>query len=276
MSDPHNPMVVPYRVAENGSIDYIRRDGDGPQKWSSGWYYGADPGNYNWDVAEQFLDVNNDGIYQANIDIFELSNDSDLDGKWTGPALLNACEYRDGSYWLTPEMYVSNEYFHDLESMWIDVLQDPYVAINGVPNTGDSLYFEQYNDGVTTGKWEEGNIFGGHDRFFSTSNALTNEFRFDYTSQLNDKIRTRIGIDIKSHKLNFYEVENPWADVSALRQRFSEQWDDYGIDGVSFLYSEDGTPDQGEGNGQWDIGEEFDDFNNNGKWDQKETFLDEI
>ena len=72
MSDPHNPMVVPYRVAENGSIDYIRRDGDGPQKWSSGWYYGADPGNYNWDVAEQFLDVNNDGIYQANIDIFEL------------------------------------------------------------------------------------------------------------------------------------------------------------------------------------------------------------
>ena len=165
------------------------------------------------------------------------------------------------------------EYFHDIESMWVDVQQDPWVDGNGFPfykdnfNLIDSLYFGKFSDGVTTGEWEEGNIFGGHDRFFSTSNALTNEFRFDITSQLNNKIRARMGIDLKSHKLNFYEVANPWADVAASRQRFSEQWDDYGTDGVSFLYSETGEPDKGEGNGQWDPGEIFDDFNGNGKWD---------
>ena len=42
-------------------------------------------------------------------------------------------------------MYVNNEYFQDLESMWIEVLQDPYVNYHGVPFTGDSLYFEKYN-----------------------------------------------------------------------------------------------------------------------------------
>jgi hypothetical protein len=231
------------------------------------------PGNYNWDIIEKFTDVNNDGIYQEDIDIFDLSNDSDLDGKWSGPALVNACVNRDGSYWLTPEMYVSNGYFQDIESMWVDVQQDPWVDGNGFPfykdnfNLVDSLYFGKYNDGVNVGEWVEDNVFGGHDRFFSTSNALTNEFRFDITSQLNDELRIRTGIDLKSHRLNFYEVENPWEDVSASRQRFAEQWDDYGIDGVSFLYSETGEPDQGEGNGQWDKGESFDDFNGNKKWD---------
>jgi hypothetical protein len=267
LSDINNPYVVPYRVAENGSIDYIRRDGDGPQKWTSGWHYGAAPGNYNWDVAEKYTDVNNDGIYQEDIDIFDLINDADDNGKWTGPSQVNACEYRDGSYWLTPEMYVSNDYFHDLESMWTDILQDPYVDAFGPSFDPDSLYFTEFNDGVNVGEWEEGNIFGGHDRFFSTSNALTNEFRFDITSQLNDRLRARMGIDLKSHKLNFYEVESPWNDVSASRQRFAEQWNDFGADDTIFLYSSTGEPDQGEGNGQWDPGESFDDFNDNGKWD---------
>ncbi len=31
--------------------------------------------------------------------------------------------------------------------------------------------------------------------------------------------------------------------------------------------SESGEPDPGEGNGQWDKGESFDDFNGNNKWD---------
>ena len=76
---------------------------------------------------------------------------------------------------------------------------------------------------------------GGHDRFYSTSDAITNEFRFDITSQINDKIRARLGVDLKSHKLNFYEVSSPWEDVSASRQRFAEQWDDYGHDGWYWL-----------------------------------------
>jgi hypothetical protein len=267
LSDINNPFVVPYRAVGDGSIDYIRRDGNGPQEWNSGWYLGAAPGNYNWEVAEQFTDVNNDGIYQENIDTFDLSSDTDGDGKWSGPALVDKCVYRDGSYWLTPEMYVSNEYFHDLESMWIDAQQDPYVQAFGMQFSPDSLYYANYNDGSIVGDWEEGNIFGGHDRFYSTSNAITNEFRFDLTSQINDKIRARIGVDLKSHKLNFYEVENPWDDVSAFRQRFAEQWNDFGKDDTIWQLSSTQEPDEGEGNGQWDEGETFDDFNGNEKWD---------
>ena len=254
LSDINNPFVVPYRAVGDGSIDYIRRDGNGPQEWNSGWYLGATPGNYNWEVAEQFTDVNNDGIYQENIDTFDLFSDTDGDGIWTGPALVKECEYRDGSYWLTPEMYVSNEYFHDLESMWIDALQDPYVQEFGINYQGDSLYYANYNDGSIVGDWEEGNIFGGHDRFYSTSNAITNEFRFDLTSQINDKIRARVGVDLKSHKLNFYEVKNPWDDVAASRQRFAEQWNDFGKDDTLWQLSSTGEPDAGEGNGQWDQG----------------------
>ena len=284
VSDPHNKYVIPYIVAGDGSIDYVRRDGDGPQDWSSGWYHGAIPGNYNWAVAEPFTDINNDQIFQDDIDIFDLANDFDGNGKWTGPALIQECEYRDGSYWLTPEMYVSNEYFQDLESMWMHSLQDPWVAYDGnfaqtLYTSEDSLYFTSYNDADQAGEWLEGNIFGGHDRYFSTSNAITNEFRFDITSQLTPKLRARMGVDLKSHKLNFYEVQTPWMDVAASRQRFAEQWDDFGVDQIAFLYDdEDGNePDPGEGNGLWDgpvtidgesfPGEKFDDFNGNKKWD---------
>ena len=123
MSDPNNSLVIPFIVAGDGSIDYMRKDGDGPQDWNSGWYYGAEPGNYNWAVAEPFTDINNDGIFQENIDVFDkTTHDYDGNGTWTGPALIDKCVYRDGSYWLTPEMYVDNEYFQDLESMWMEVM----------------------------------------------------------------------------------------------------------------------------------------------------------
>ena len=268
LSDPYNPYVIPYIVAADGSVNYTRVDGEGPQDWNSGWYYGATPGNYNWSVAEPFTDVNNDGIFQEGIDIFDKDN-NDYDGnqQWSGPSLVEECEYRDGSYWLTPEMYVSNEYFHDLESMWTQTLQDPYVDYFGLIADNDSLYFRDYNDGTVQGEWTEGSIFGGHDKLFSSSNALTNEFRFDITSQLTNQIRARAGVDFKSHKLNFYEVTSPWLDAGASRQRFAEQWDDFGIDGIEFIYTQAGEPDPGEGNGQWDEGEVFDDFNNNDKWD---------
>ena len=32
-------------------------------------------------------------------------------GVWDGPVLVEAAQYRDGSYWLTPEMYVDYEGF---------------------------------------------------------------------------------------------------------------------------------------------------------------------
>jgi hypothetical protein len=117
ISDPHNPLVVPFMVAGDGSIDYVRKDGEGPQDWNSGWYHDAAPGNYNWTVAEPFVDVNNDGIYQVDIDEWDSSEDDfDGNGHWTGPALVQKCTYRDGSYWLTPEMYVNHENIHDLHT----------------------------------------------------------------------------------------------------------------------------------------------------------------
>jgi hypothetical protein len=91
--------------------------------------------------------------------------------------------------------------------------------------------------------------------------------RIDFTSQLTPRWRSRIGFDIKSHQLSFYEVETPWEGVGAARQRFAEQWDDYGADNIQMLYTEDREADEGEGNGKWDAGESFDDFNGNGRWD---------
>jgi len=266
LSDINNPYVVPFDVVGD-TIFYTRKDGDGPQEWSSGWYVGAEPGNYNWDVSESFVDVDNDGTFNENIDIFNLENDIDGNGEWTGPTLVNASIYRDGSYWLTPEMYVDNAYFLDIESEAIKFYQDPYVDAFRPSFFEDSLYYGDFFGGGITSNWSEFRVFGGHDRFFSTSQAVTDEFRFDITSQINDRVRARMGIDLKSHKLNFYEVENPWDGVAAFRQRFAEQWDDFGEDGIQWQYSENGEPDRGEGNGQWDEGESFDDFNGNNKWD---------
>ena len=289
ISDHNNKYVVPY-ILVGDTVIYQNRDGMGPQDGSSGWYYGAEPGNYNWEVAEGFLDNNGDGIYQPGIDNFDtycddgFCHDGNRDGLWNGPALVEECQFRDGDYWLTPEMYIDNSDFLDLENYWQEVNQDPYLAYSGNSQAfgeflywyGDSLYFLpssslQVTDGgsvaLVSGEWIEGKIFGGHDRFYSTSNALTNEFRIDLTSQLTNKWRSRFGVDIKSHKLNFYEIESPWEGVGAARQRFAEQWDDYGADNTYYLYTEDKKTDQGEGNGQWDPGEAFDDFNGNGKWD---------
>ena len=39
------------------------------------------------------------------------------------------------------------------------------------------------------------------DRLYSETNAHTQELRFDYTNQITDKWRSRVGIDYKTHKL---------------------------------------------------------------------------
>ena len=82
--------------------------------------------------------------------------------------------------------------------------------------------------------WTEEKAFGGTDSYFSTSRARTNEVRLDVTSQMTDKWRSRVGMDWKIHKLNNYDIKDPWLDGSAVRQRFAEYWDDVGIDGVAY------------------------------------------
>ncbi len=273
ISDPYNPDVVPYFYSDDGeSVYYINKDGNGPGQWTSGWYYGAPvPGNYNWDVAEDFNDNNLDGIFDPEVDTFDLlEHDLNNNGIWDGPELVQESQFRDGSYWLTPEMYVDYQDFQDDAVYWNNVVQHPGSEWYGTGSYSDldSLYFLPNYLGV----WSEGSTFGGSDRFYSTSRAETQEIRFDLTSQLNQKWKARIGVDYKTHKLNFYEVQNPWDDAGAFRQRFAEQWDDFGIDGTYFLDDTTlinglGVPDPGEGNGVWDQGESFYDFNDNNQWD---------
>jgi hypothetical protein len=116
--------------------------------------------------------------------------------------------------------------------------------------------------------WDEGRAFGGHDRFYADSRAITDEVRFDITSQITDKWKVRAGIDYKYHKLNFYEVKDSWLGSAAKIQTFAEYWQDTGPDGL--LLGDQGyeEADQGELNGRWDAGEKFTDANGNGKWDE--------
>ena len=88
------------------------------------------------------------------------------------------------------------------------------------------------------------------------------------TSQLSSKWNTRVGFDYKVHKFNFYEIKNPWDDGSAIRQRFAVYWDDFGQDGISYVddVEDNFQPDIGEGNGQWDPGENYNDFNGDNEW----------
>ena len=293
-SDPYNANIKPFHTTNNGDFThYDYRDGNGPIDYSSGWYYGAPvPGNYNWRVAESFTDDNQNGVWDQG----EEWEDSQLPGQpgygvWDGPELVDASIYRDGSYWLTPEMYADYEKFWDAEGAYLNREGlDPYMTLNS--GTDDLYYYTAGPDSSSTFfLWDplffydftEGQVFGGSDKFYSVSTARTQEIRFDYTNQVTSKWKTRVGVDYKTHKLNYFEVQFPWDDEAAFSQRFSERYDDLGVDGLDYiLWSECGQPDFGEGNGVWDgpgyyvnpctglseyqSGEPYDDFNGDGAW----------
>ena len=293
-SDPKNPDMVPFQFNDSGNeVVYLAQDGLGPDAFSSGWYYGAEPGNYNWAAADKFTDSNSNGYYDAGDVLVE---DLNGNGIWDGPPMVQRAIYRDGSYWLTPEMYVSFEDFYDSRGAYLNyegldpaMTLYPFLQYLTYFSTDDPNSFGAINNPYETYQplfftnWYENTAFGGHDRFYSTSEAVTNEIRFDWTSQFTDKWRARFGIDYKQHNLNFYEVEEPWMDALASRNRFAEQWDDFGVDGVEWTSSQCNILDYGEGNGVWDgdttmvnpctgeseyfPGEKFDDFNNSGVWD---------
>ena len=316
ISDPNNPNIVPFEFnTSNTSIYYTEKDGTGPLSWTSGWYKGAPtPGNYNWATAEAFIDNNFNGLYdgESSLDVFltdqnpdgtynVTEHDLDADGTWDGPQLVTKAIYRDGDYWLTPEMYVSSKspefvnamgsYFEN-EGMYPQMTTDSFEYFNYYSDASfeneqpNPLYFKFYGDCLGVGDGTcDGFIFGGTDRLYSETTANTQELRFDYTNQATDRWRARVGFDYKTHKLDFYEITLPWEDAGAFRQRFSEQWDDTGVDGYEFINASSdqcNIPDTGEGNGTWDgpmeainpctgelefyPGETFDDFNGDGKW----------
>jgi len=294
-SDPKNPDMIPFLFSEQGDqVIYIAQDGLGPDAFTSGWYFGAAPGNYNWAATDKYTDSNNNGYYDEGDQLLE---DINGNGIWDPPPLVQPATFRDGSYWLTPEMYVSNEDFYDTRGAYLNYEGlDPGMTL--YPFYQYLTYWESDNPDAVGGNpdlvftnfqplyftsWFEDHAFGGSDKFYSTSTALTNEIRLDFTKQFTDKWRARFGIDYKEHELNFYEVEEPWLDALASRQRFAEQWDDFGVDGEVWTTATCPVLDFGEGNGVWDgdttmvnpctgemtyyPGEEFDDFNNSGKWD---------
>ena len=84
---------------------------------------------------------------------------------------------------------------------------------------------------------------------------------------MTDKWKVRLGVDYKSHKLNFYEVKYPWLGAGAKIQTFAEYWQDTGPDGL--VLGDEGytEADAGENNGRWDDGEKYTDANDNGQWD---------
>ncbi len=274
VSDIHNPEIVPYLLSESGdTMIYTMKDD------RSGWYVGQKPGNYNWEVAEKFRDVNGNGIYDEGVDIFDVLDedgnpkyDLNNNGKWDGPELAKQCYYRDGSYWLLPEMYESYENFYDYAAIQNQFNLDPFwswAAGGSAPRyTGmeeDPYYFMPSVRGGAS--WIENHAFGGNDRFYGKSRAVTTEIRFDITNQFSNEWRVRSGLDYKFHKLNFDEVKEPWLGASAFTQSFAESWDDTGPDGLGPTDPDYVTADPGEGNGKWDKGEKFEDANKNGKWD---------
>ena len=260
ISDTENPYVVPFSIGEDGdTIRYTNIDE------RSGWYHGAEPGLWNWEMAEDFIDRNGNGIWDPS----EPFTDSDGNGQWDGPELIKKLVHRDGDYWLEPEMYENYEPFYDYES--VNLLWQNVPGYFGTPSNRSFIpgypnpyYYMPDASGVA---WDEGRAFGGHDNFYASSTSITDEIRFDITSQITDKWKIRAGIDYKSHKLNFYEVKYPWLGAGAKIQTFAEYWQDTGPDGL--VLGDEGytSADAGENNGRWDKGEKYTDANSNGRWD---------
>ncbi len=270
ISDPNNPNIIPYSTSTLGdTLYYTKRDN------RSGWYHGAAPGIYNWEVAEEFTDLNGNGIYDEGEPWEDRAEPGYNAGIWDGPELVNTCIKRDGSYWIVPEMYEDYQDFFDWEIVEYEFVLDPwwFGNIGGTgPRYDGSLfnpyYFMPFGGGFTSGNsWEEDRTFGGTDRFYGNSTAETNEIRFDLTSQLTNKWKVRTGFDFKTHKLDFFEVMEPWLGEGAITQSFAEYWQDTGPDGLTLRDPEYEGPDFGENNGKWDKGEKYDDANGNGRWD---------
>jgi len=261
-SDPYDATIIPYTLSDNGdTVRYTMRDE------RTGWHLGAKPGEYNWGSAENFTDINHNGIWDPGEPFEDGTNSGVLDGVWNGPEKTQSSKYRDNSYWLTPDMYEDYTPYLDYNNNVLDISLDPYINHYGVFPTGNIPSWLQWVSSQYFYGWNEGSAFGGSDRFYGTSRAVTKEARIDGTSQITNLWKIKTGFDYKLHSLNFFEVKNPWEGSSAFTQSFSEYFIDTGPDGLLPVDPEYPGADQGEGNHQWDHGEPFEDANKNGKWD---------
>jgi len=257
-SDPYDAEIIPHEV-DQGNIIYPKQDD------KSGWYVGAPViGNYDWSSTEDWDDDNGDGIhdqgesftdcgvndegsivcmechYNSSINNYECYNDlgnistSSGNGYWDEPILLKEAINRDGSTWLTPEMYVNYSQFFDRSFHRDNLMYDTYQFMD----EGGSLDIESYNDFVYENYdslyyfgWNEFKAFGGSDYYYNETTTFTNELKFDITSQITDKWKARLGISYKSHLIEYYEVQAPYR-ARPIVEDFSEDYKDFGADNL--------------------------------------------
>tara|TARA_S200000501_G_scaffold379013_1_gene446360 strand:+ start:1216 stop:4872 length:3657 start_codon:yes stop_codon:yes gene_type:complete len=251
-SDPYDADVVPYEV-DRGNIVYTKYDD------KSGWYMGAKPGKYDWSTAEDWEDDNGDGIWE----IGESFTDCDVnssgtlictechynpssenyicegltqgDSEWNGPTLLKEAIHRDGSTWLLPDMFVNYNQLNDRAYHQDELMYDTYQFMD----EGGNLDIEAFNDYVYNEHgdslyyfgWNEFKAFGGSDYYYNESSTYTNELKFDITSQITNRWKARLGLSIKSHLIEYYEVQAPYRN-NPITEDFSEDFKDFGSDRI--------------------------------------------
>ena len=174
-------------------------DGNGIKDPNEHWvdifeheHYSDLNGNGQWDANEDFDDYNGNGIW----DTFDF--DTNGDGVWAGPVLVEKAIERDGSYWLTLKCMLTTQI------ILTDLITGMIFRIHTMDILKSLRQTAIKNIISLAGMRREFLVVA---TVFSTSTARTNEVRFDLTSQLSSKWNTRVGFDYKVHKLNFYEIK---------------------------------------------------------------------
>ena len=142
---------------------------------------------------------------------------------------------RDGSTWLLPEMYVNNNQFNDRSQHIDELMYDPYQFMDEGGNIDVEAFndfaYNEFGDSLYYFGWNEFKAFGGSDYYYNESTTFTNELKFDITSQITNKWKARLGINYKSHLIEYYEVQAPYRS-SPIIEDFSEDYKDFGQDNI--------------------------------------------
>ena len=251
-SDPYDANVIPYEV-DRGNIVYTKYDD------KSGWFMGATPGKYDWSTAEDWEDDNGDGVweegesftdcdindngvlvctechYNLSINNYICENVTEGNSAWDGPVLLKEAINRDGSIWLLPDMFVNYNQLNDRAYHQDALMYDTYQFVDEGGNIDIEAFndyvYNEYGDSLYYFGWNEFKAFGGSDYYYNESTTYTNELKFDITSQITNRWKARLGISLKSHLIEYYEVQAPYRN-NPITEDFSEDFKDFGSDRI--------------------------------------------
>lgn len=186
--------------------------GDGVYNEQLAYNYNTDDPEPYFDgdssLGEPFTDVNGNGVYNREIDIWSAANDLDHNGRYTGP--------------------------NDPWSQGI-----PYVDRNSnsrydAPN-GRYDYGEAFVDVNGNGKWDntDGFLDSGFDRWaqYHYDYTRTRTLKFDMTSQLSRHHQLKSGFEFKFHRIEYQDLQypynnyngvddgGPWSNITRLIER---------------------------------------------------------